>query len=264
MLPALLVVAAGCATPAERFATQAASRELLREIVPGAGFDHLVLGKAGSRGDVLHVYLDGDGSPLLAGVPSPDPTPRVPLVLDLMALDRVPSVYVGRPCYHGLRGPRCTGTVWTSARYSEAVVESLVAAVGRLVERDQVRDVVWIGYSGGGALARLAAPRVRQTVALVTIAANLSLSRWTAIHDGPSLVGSLDPAAAPPLPSHVYERHYVGTRDDIVPPVVVEEGAPPGTVVVVKDYGHVCCWKERWPALLAELNARLATSRPGR
>jgi hypothetical protein len=260
VLASLLVVALGCATPAERFATRADALGFAREVVRGDPFAHVVWQRGVPAGDLLHVYLDGDGSPMLAGVPSPDPTPREPLVLDLMALDPIASVYVGRPCYHGVRTAACRGAVWTSARYSDSVVASLVTVVRRVVQRDGARRVVWIGHSGGGALARLAAPRVPETVALVTIGANLSLGHWTTVRDMGRLDGSLDPAAAPPLPAQAYERHYVGSRDAIVPPAVVMAGAPAATVVVVEGYDHVCCWRSRWPTMLADLEARLAAS----
>jgi hypothetical protein len=262
VLPWLLVLAPGCATPAEHFAARAGALGFTREVIPGDPFAHALFQRGQPAGELLHVYIDGDGSPLLAGVPSPDPTPRDPLVLDLMALDPAASVYVGRPCYHGVRGAACQGSVWTSARYSDAVVTSLVTAVRHLVDRMGARRVAWIGHSGGGALARLAAPRVPETVALVTVGANLSRDAWTTVRRMERLEGSLDPAAAPPLPAHVYQVHYVGSRDTIVPPRVVMAGAPAATVVVVEGYDHVCCWRDRWPAVLADLKARLDESPP--
>ena len=78
---------------------------------------------------MLHVYLDGDGTPMLGSYPAADPTPRDPLVLDLMALDSTPSIYVGRPCYHGLSGAPCSPSLWTSGRYSEPVVASMAAGI---------------------------------------------------------------------------------------------------------------------------------------
>jgi pimeloyl-ACP methyl ester carboxylesterase len=253
-----LLTGASCASPAERFASRASKRGFAADVVVGTRFSHLVLRRIGPGDDLLHVYLDGDGTPMRAGVPASDPTPRDPLVLDLMALDGAPSVYIGRPCYHGIRDPDCRAELWTSARYSETVVESLVAAVRRVISATGVRRVAWIGHSGGGALARLAAPRLSETVALVTVGANLALQSWATMRRLPPLHGSLDPAAAPPLPAHVYQRHYVGSRDRVVPPEVVRLGAPPAAVVIVTGYGHVCCWTERWPAVLADLATGLA------
>ena len=77
-----------------------------------------------------------------------DPTAREPLVLRLMALDRVPSVYLGRPCYHGLAAdPRCTPALWTDARYSEVVVASMAAATRRLLSLTGHTEIVWLGFT---------------------------------------------------------------------------------------------------------------------
>jgi len=63
--------------------------------VAGDGFQHLVLSSPRRSGLTLHFYLDGDGTPSLAGYPAVDPTPREPLVLDLMALDSGPAMHTG-------------------------------------------------------------------------------------------------------------------------------------------------------------------------
>src|SRR5262249_16902940 len=93
---AALPRAVGCRTASARFLDAAAARGLSAEVVAGNGFSHLVLSSPRRSGPVLHVYLDGDGTPSLAGYPAVDPTPREPLVLDLLALDGGPAVYLGR------------------------------------------------------------------------------------------------------------------------------------------------------------------------
>ena len=126
---ALLValLACGCASPAARLSSRAADLGFTRAIVAGAGFDHVVFRARAHVGGtsipdaprVLHVYLDGDGSPWTGREPTDDPTPRNPLVLRLMALDAAPRIYLGRPCYHGLaNAPRCTPALWTTRRYA--------------------------------------------------------------------------------------------------------------------------------------------------
>jgi len=226
------------------------------QIVPGTAFQHVVFEQARRPSRTLHVYLDGDGTPWLAGRPATDPTPRNPLLLRLMTLDPNPSVYLGRPCYHGLsETPSCSSALWTRERYSEAVVSSMAAALRRVLEAGGFNRLAWFGYSGGGAIAVLLAPRFAETTDLITIAANLDIDAWTDLHDYPRLAGSLNPAQQPPLPARIRQRHYVGGQDRVVPEHVVARGPiDPNTLVVIPSYDHTCCWETTWPAVLAEVD----------
>src|SRR5215831_6277141 len=176
-----LTLLGGCAGPTERFANQASALGFDASRVEGEGFAHIVFRPATPRpngGRVLHVYLDGDGTPWEHGGPAADPTPRDSLVLHLMVLDPAPCVYLGRACYHGLAAdPRCTRALWTDARYSEVVVPSMAAAARRLLSATGHVEIIWLGYSGGGTLAMLLASRLPETVGVITVAA---ISTWTA------------------------------------------------------------------------------------
>ncbi len=256
LLP-LLLASVACASPSDRFAQRAASLGLAERRVHGEPFDHLVLRNAKPAGRRLHVYLEGDGTPWLAGLPAPDPTPRHPLALALMAQDPAASAYLGRPCYHGLAGgPACPDALWTSERYSETVLGSMAAATRRIVAAERVEEVVWFGYSGGGALAVLLASRVPQSVAVITVAANLDIDAWTDLHGDRRLVGSLNPARQPPLPDRLVQIHYAGGRDRLVPADIVRRGVTgTGRLVVVPEFDHVCCWSTRWPQILGEVES---------
>jgi pimeloyl-ACP methyl ester carboxylesterase len=48
----------------------------------------------------------------------------------------------------------------TAGRYSERVVSSMAVAARRLLQARGAAHVVWLSYSGGGALAVLLAARV--------------------------------------------------------------------------------------------------------
>ena len=252
---ALLLAAAGCATPAARFANRAATLGLRAEVVTGTKFLHVAFHLAGRSSRTLHVYLDGDGTPWAAGRPAQDPTPRNPLVLGLMALDPTPSLYLGRPCYHGFAGtPPCTPLLWTFERYSEAVVDSMRAALRRILQGGEFDRVIWLGHSGGGVLAFLLAPSFPETAGLITVAANLDIDAWADLHGYPRLRGSPNPASQPPIPPTIYQRHYVGGEDRIVPREVVARGPiPAGTITVIPRYDHICCWESFWPAVLSDV-----------
>lgn len=260
-LPLLL---AGCAAPAVRFDETARAMGLQRSQVEGAGFDLSVFAVPGRPADgELHVYFDGDGTPWLHGSwPAADPTPRDPLVLEMMRRDPG-SLYLSRPCYDGM-GPRarCTPALWTRARYGETVAASMAAALRRLLKTHHARRVVLIGYSGGGVLAMLVAARVAAVDRVITVAANLDVAAWTALHHYLPLDESLDPATLPPLPARIRQVHYAGGRDRNVPPDTVRgviERQTDARLRVIRRYEHGCCWAQNWTELL-----RRAGVSPGR
>ena len=253
-LGVLLVV--NCSSPSEHFDRQAEAFGFGREVVQGAEYPHAVYQKGGRASGTLHIYLDGDGLPWIAGRPSDDPTPRHSLVLRLMQIDPAPAVYLGRPCYNGFAAsPPCASRLWTSARYGEEVVASMAAAMRRILWESKYYRVVWVGHSGGGALAMLLGERISQTAAVVTIAADLDTEAW-ATYRGFNLANSLDPARRPPLRSDILQVHYAGGNDGVVPLAITAQGVT-GTaakLVVIESYDHVCCWEDLWPSVLARIN----------
>ncbi len=261
LLAALVaVLLAACATPAERFDRRASALGFASTALQGDGFHHLayVAGPLGGS-DTLHVYIEHDGTPWLdLTQPSANPTPRMPLALELMAADVGPRLFLGRPCYFAPlveRDVTCVPLYWTHLRYSPEVVGSMAAALRRFLVLHSYRRVVLIGYSGGGTLAWLVAAHIPETAAVITVAANLDTDDWTRIHGYTRLAGSLNPALMPPLSATIVQRHYVGGRDRNVPPTIVQSFArrhPGARVVEIAEFDHQCCWIERWPKLLEE------------
>jgi hypothetical protein len=258
----LLVVAqiSGCASPSQRIDDRAADLGYQRVVVRGDGFSHVAYIKNGrvTPNSALHVYLEGDGTPWVRKrVAAADPTPRTPLMLELMLLDPAPSLYLGRPCYHGLnKAKACTPDMWTDKRYSEAVVASMSAALDRLSVDYQA--LVLLGHSGGGALAMLLAERQPKTEIVITVAANLDTERWAALHKQQPLTGSLNPATRPPLPPRIRQMHFAGGRDDNVPPTLVRDAIAQqqgATFRVFPKQDHSCCWRDVWKEILGGLAA---------
>lgn len=256
-LPAVIgsVLLTACSTPADRVDNFARTHGLEREVVRGEKFDHVVFRRGElSPGQVLHVYLEGDGHPYLdRWTVAPDPTPRRPIMLELLLLDASPSLYVGRPCYFGLAAtPPCTPFDWTLGRYGPAVVDSLAAVIYRAAE--DAGAIELYGHSGGAALVILLARRLEHVSRVVTLSGNLDPAAWVALHRYTPLQGSLDPLADGPLPRSIEQLHLAAVRDRNVPAKLVEAAAArlgPGTVVVLPEADHTCCWRDHWPAVLS-------------
>jgi pimeloyl-ACP methyl ester carboxylesterase len=256
LFPALIILA-GCVSPADRFDAAAAAAGLRRIAVEGDGFRHAAFVNDAPATGFVRIYLDGDGSPYLGKAIATDPTPRQSLALALLAEDKGPALYLGRPCYHGETAPTgCTPDLWTRSRYGEAVVASMVAAAQRFIAGQGIDRVTLVGHSGGGTLAMLIAPRIPQTNAVVTIGANLDVAAW-ASYAHEDLSGSLDPRTAMPLPARVRQYHYAGGNDRVVPPAVAASAANGAleTLIVVDGFDHICCWEAIWPAILARLDS---------
>ena len=254
-----LALLSGCASPSQHLDERAAGLGYRRVVVRGDGFDHVAYIKDGhgAANTALHVYLEGDGTPWVRKrVAAADPTPRTPLMFDLMSFDPAPSVYLGRPCYHGLKPGACTPDMWTDQRYSEAVVASMSAALDRLSVDYQA--LVLLGYSGGGTLAMLMAERQPKTETVITVAANLDTVRWAEMHKQQSLSGSLNPATRPALPPRIRQMHFAGGDDDNVPPLLVRDAIARQQGAEFKVFlkqDHSCCWREVWMEILGGLAA---------
>ncbi|MDG2334397.1 MAG: hypothetical protein P8Q97_09265 [Myxococcota bacterium] len=257
-----LLFASGCATPREKYDERANELGLQRQHVAGTEFEHIIFSPGEpSTASVLHVYLEGDTSPRMASRYSPpDPTPHLPLMLELMAMDPSPSLLLGRPCQHGPEHG-CGTSVWTVERYGERLVASLVAALERVRISHGAEEIVLVGYSGGGALAMLMAERVPETRAVITLAGNLDTEAWAEHHDYFPLALSLNPADRPPLHAAIVQIHLVGERDERVPPfltgqvIAQQKGAK---TLSFADFDHTCCWASAWPDVLAQLSLALS------
>lgn len=264
------IVLAGCATPSSKLNSFASERGFQKSTLRVNGFDLLVYKNSaefetaveGSTNvpRVLHVYLEGDGSPWrYRTIVMPDPTPRNPLMLRLMALDKRASVYLGRPCYNGTSTDSgCDSRLWTSGRYSSQVVDSMAAAIKVLINRHEADAVRLFGHSGGGTLALLLASRISPVTHVVTIAGNLDTDAWTAHHGYTPLYSSINPAKQPPLRPEIIQWHLLGGRDTVVPvplikPFVVSQVAASG--FLYNGYNHGCCWVNIWPKVLTALDS---------
>ncbi len=262
LFAALALLLIGCTGPAPHIDARAAAAGLARSVVTGIGYEHVTYQNR-RGGPTLHVYVENDGDPWTSRYTvASDPTPARPVMLELMALDAEPAVYLGRPCYFGLAGaPPCTPLAWTHERYSQGIVDSMAAALRRLTSEQQPIKLVFFGHSGGGTLAVLLAEHFRESVAVVTLAGNLDVQAWSRLHRYTPLRGSLDPVDRPPLAPAIVQKHYIGSLDRNVTPELLRryvEKQPRALLVEVHGFDHQCCWHDLWPTILKELRVDLA------
>ena len=244
----------GCGGPAAKFDSDARRRGFARE---EADLVHYRKG-ALVDGSPIHLYLDGDGRPATrAGRITRDPTSRNRIVLALMDADPEPSILIGRPCYYRQTND-CDAAAWTVGRYSADVVAALAQDINATIAAYPHSPITIIGYSGGGTLAMLVAPSLTRIDTVVTIAANLDTSAWTAHHGYAPLGDSLNPAEQPPLAPSIRQFHYFGAEDVNVPATLMRHVADRQTeavVEVVSGHGHTCCWPDFWSSKVAELES---------
>lgn len=217
--------------------------------------------RPGVRGEVLVVYIEGDGLAYARpGEPALDPTPSDPIALRLATTHPGPGpvAYLARPCQFDGESPPaspCRTAYWTGARLAPEIVAGMSSAIDRLKAASGASRVVLAGYSGGGALAALLAERRDDVAGLLTVAANLDLAAWTAELKLAPLAGSLDPATGAASLSRLPQVHFYGDGDKVVPAQVGRAflarmpSATAATLVVVPGQDHGCCWAASWPAL---------------
>jgi pimeloyl-ACP methyl ester carboxylesterase len=233
-----------------------------RDIVPAGQFDLAAAFPPTLAGEVLTVYLEGDG---LAYVrprqPALDPTPDDPIALRLALADPKSSAWLGRPCQYTLpdHGRGCGEAYWTGSRYAPEVVDGMNSALDALKARTGAHRLILAGYSGGGALAVLIAARRTDVTAVVTVAANLDLAYWTSRDGLAPLRGSLDPADVAAALGTVPQLHFTGGRDVTTGTDVIRSylhrlpAGAPARLIEIADFDHSCCWAKNWPNLVGEL-----------
>jgi len=261
ILLAVCCLLLSCTTPSEKFFKKAKELKFNSIIINSGQFRHRVFinrSALNSEQKIVHVYLDGDGTPWQKHRwITDDPTARNPIILNLMAQDLSPAILLGRPCYYGLHSDQlCHNRYWTSHRYSPEVISSMVKALRNWLEKHDFNKIILIGYSGGGALAMLMASKINQLGMVVTIASNLDIDAWTQLHDYSTLSGSLNPSEFA-ISDKIKLIHLVGGQDRVVPVSIVKKIARNNNHSIFIEFPrfeHSCCWEKQWSHILEIIN----------
>lgn len=214
------VTASGCAMqPLDLQGTSQGSR-LKPVAVKTSKFTIQTLQPASVEGQVLRVYIEGDGRAWITShTASNDPTPIKSMAPGLAVNDPHPSAYLARPCQY-VQGTNCKQALWTSGRFSKEVIQAESEVLDTLKSHHGIQEFELVGYSGGGAVALLLAATRDDVKQVQTIAGNIDPTAWTELKHLAPLAGSLNPVDFADQLAKLPQRHFIGMNDTVVPPDV--------------------------------------------
>ena len=259
----LCLLSQGCAsnTP-QTIASDIADKWFKSTELKGGEFILQVYYRFDQLGAPLSVYIEGDGKAWLnKNRASRNPSPRNPIGLKLAVRDPGKNVmYIARPCQYVSfeKNPQCDYTYWTNRRFAPEVIASVSAVIDLGKKKAKASKVNLIGYSGGGAVALLAAARRSDVTSIRTVAGNIDHRVWTKQHKVDSLNGSLNAADVADKVSAISQIHYVGERDKVIGRYVTESFIfKAGSenciqLKMVSGATHTKGWETLWPKLIRE------------
>lgn len=200
----------------------------------------------------VKIYIEGDGASFNGlGRPTSDPTPRGTLLREIAFGDNSPNVvYLARPCQF-VHDSQCLQKYWTTARFSKEVIDSEKFAVLGVAQEN---EVILIGFSGGAQVAGLIAVTTPELhiKKMITIAGNLDHKAWTEYHHVMPLQDSLNLADYKEAYLALPQEHFVGNKDTVMPPVLVEDFAGDENVREVPSAEHDKGWERIYPLIQME------------
>lgn len=190
------------------------------------------------------IYIEGDGNAFNAyGSPTKDPTPRGTLVRELAFKDNSPNViYLARPCQF-VKSNLCSTRHWTTARFAPEVITAEYEAIKQIAGN---RPVILIGFSGGAQVAGLVASAKSglNVKKIITIAGNLNHEAWTKYHKLPPLNESMSLNDYRTQFLTIPQTHYVGEKDEVILPFLVQDFTLKENVITVKRATHNRGWED--------------------
>ncbi len=210
---------------------------------------------AKGEADTLHVYIEGDGFAWVTRTrPSSNPTPTEATALHVAQKDPSENtvVYLARPCQYvtGAERQMCSQKFWTGGRFAPEVISATNQAINVLKAQVQAKQVVLIGYSGGGSVAALVAAQRNDVAFLGSFAGNLDVDAWTTWHKITPLRASLKPLDVVDRIANIPQRHLLSHDDAIIPPAVNERFckalAKAEYCQNISDIEHGGAWENVW------------------
>ncbi len=200
----------------------AATAGFEKKLVQGGKFLFTTFQKNISHHKPYIIYIEGDGQIAKGSVISLDPTPKTPMLITLITLDKRENlVYLARPCQHTPMelNPNCNKEYWLDKRMSEDSVESMNEAIKHIAANNPI-DLV--GFSGGGGMAILIAAQNHNVRSITTIAGNLDTLAFTEFHRVRPIKYSLNPIDYAKQVNNIPQLHLSGGNDRVVPALIAD------------------------------------------
>ncbi len=209
------------------------------------------------KGQPATVYIEGDS---LVGMKAGTTlTPDDPIALRLAAQDKGANViWLARPCQYQKTNKAeaaCPAKFAGDSRYSTEVVDGFSAALDNIKAYYNIPSFDLIGYDGGAALAVILTSQRSDITSLRTVAGNLDPNATAQINAGTTSAASLNPLDFAASVGHLPQRHFLGKKDMVTPPIVYNNFAQSVgindcmNVTLVDNADHVNGWVEQWPVL---------------
>lgn len=226
LMALFLSAISGCASTYDQFKVHTDKPGTTSGFVSSKPFQLMSVKNAAVKpgAESITIYIEGDGRAWLnKSTPSADPSPRNYLVVDLAVADTKPAIYLARPCqYKQMTDTKaCNNSMWTSQRFSRAVIDSYSHALEELKHDYQNKHFKLVGYSGGAAVAMALAGERSDISDVVTLAGNIDPNAWIKLHSLTPLGNLVDPVSYADALAKIPQRHFVGRWDTVVPASLV-------------------------------------------
>ena len=262
LIPGVTLILGGCAGSRDHSQVinlQASRMQAKAEVIHTRYYPLQTFQSTPGKNKTLRVYIEGDGRAWARrSRPSLDPTPGNLLVLDLMAADpATDKAYIARPCQF-VMDSQCNISVWTDLRFSTEAVAATNEGLDTLKAQGNYQQLELVGYSGGAAIALLAATKRRDIASIRTIAGNLDPAYVNKIHNVSYMPKALSPVKFTRELDDIPQLHFSGADDSIIPPAVYQAyrtwfGKQDCiTGQTVESTTHNEGWRNRWTSLLRE------------
>ena len=167
--------------------------------------------------NIINIYIEGDGRSWIdRDTISSNPTPVIPVALNLASLDDKNNViYLARPCQFVFNA-LCNDKVWTSQQFGNAVLKSYMEVLEAIKRENKDIQFNLIGYSGGATIVLMLAANRDDILSIRTLAGNLNHNHLSELTKTTPLFDSIRADSFILKTKNTPQIHYYGGKDKVI------------------------------------------------